>query len=186
LKSSICSIAVWTLTVLVIVAPVSARAQTPPMPPTDLFLGYQTLHIPGQNYPLGIAVGVTHGLTEMIRIVGEVGVSIDQQSASNLNGTLTLYHYGIGPRVIASSGRVLPFAQVLVGGVHTRADLTSPAGAPFTASGNAFMIEPGAGVIVPLSRTFGLIGAFNYRRVFFKDAGDNETSVFVGVRIAFR
>ena len=113
-------------------------------------------------------------------------MSIDQQSSSNLNGTLTLYHYGVGPRVQMSSGRVQPFAQVLVGGVHTRADLTTTAGAPFSASGNAFMLQPGAGIIVPMTRTFAIIGAVNYRRVFFDGSPDNETNGFAGIRIAFR
>jgi hypothetical protein len=97
-----------------------------------------------------------------------------------------LYHYGVGPRVTATAGRVLPYAQLLAGGVHTRADLTTPAGAPFSASDNAFMLQPGAGVIVPLTRTFAAIGDVNYRRVFFKQGGDNETRVFAGIRIAFR
>jgi len=183
LKLSIPSLVIWTLTVLVVAAPRPAQAQTPPMPPTDLAIGYQTLHIPGQNYPVGVAVGLTHGLSNILRIAGEVGLSIDQESGSNLNGTLTLYQYGVGPRLIASSGRVLPFAQLLVGGVHTRADLTGAAVSP---SDNAFMLQPGAGVIVAVSRTFGVIGAVNYRRVYFEGDPDNETTVFAGVRIAFR
>jgi hypothetical protein len=28
------------------------------MPETDLSIGYQSLHIPGQNYPFGVGVGV--------------------------------------------------------------------------------------------------------------------------------
>lgn len=183
---SIHKLSAWMFTFLVASAAIPAAAQTPPVPTVDLSLGYQTLHIPGQNYPLGMAVGMSGALNEMVRIVGEVGVSIDQQTSSNLNGTLTLYHYGVGPRVTATAGRVLPYAQVLAGGVHTRADLTSPAGAPFSASDNAFMLQPGAGVIVPFTRTFAAIGEVNYRRVFFKQGGDNETRVFAGIRIAFR
>jgi hypothetical protein len=186
LKLSIPSLAIWTLTVLAVAAPRPAFAQTPPMPPTDLSIGYQTLHIPGQNYPVGVAVGLTHGVTDILRIAGEVGLSIDQNSGPNLDGTLTFYQYGIGPRLIASSGRVLPFAQVLIGGVHTRADLARSGGAAFSASANAFMLQPGAGVIVAVSRTFGVIGAVNYRRAFFQGDPDNETTVFAGVRIAFR
>jgi len=183
LKLWIPALAIWTVTVLVVAAPRAARAQTPPMPPTDLAIGYQTLHIPGQNYPIGVAVGVTHGLSDILRIAGEVGLSIDQSSGPNLNGTLTFYQYGIGPRLIASSGRVLPFAQVLLGGVHSRADFPG-SGAPTSA--NAFMLQPGAGVIVAVSGTFGIEGAVNYRRAFFQNDPDNETTVFAGVRIAFR
>jgi hypothetical protein len=133
----------------------------------------------------GVAASMSGALNEMVRLVGEVGLSINQDTSSNLNGTLTLYHYGVGPRFTANAGRVLPYVQVLVGGVHARADLTQ-AGAPFSSSGNAFMLQPGAGVIVPMTRTFAAIGAMNYRRVFFKNDPDNQTSVFAGVRIAFR
>jgi hypothetical protein len=156
------------------------------MPATDLSLGYQTLHIPGQNYPLGVFVGASHRITDVVRVVGEAGLSIDQQSGSNLNGTLTFYQYGIGPRVQIAAGRVIPYAQFLFGGVHSRADLTTTAGAPFTASSNGWLLQPGAGVIVPLTRTFALQGGVNYRRVIFTGSNDNETSVVAGVRIAFR
>ena len=163
-----------------------ASAQTPPMPDTDLSLGYQSLHIPGQNYPLGVFVGLSRRVTSAIRIVGEGGLAIDQQSGSNLNGTLTMYQYGVGPRLTGGAGRVIPFVQVLVGGVHSRADLTTTAGAPFSASSNGFMIHPGAGIIVPVTRTFAVSGGVNYRRVMFENDSDNETSVFAAVRIAFR
>src|SRR4051812_23381386 len=49
LKPSTPSLAVWTLILAVVAAPRPAHAQPPPMPPTDLAVGYQTLHIPGQN-----------------------------------------------------------------------------------------------------------------------------------------
>jgi hypothetical protein len=163
-----------------------AAAQTLPMPNTDLSLGYQSLHIPGQNYPLGVFVDLSTRITDMIRVVGEAGLSLDQQSQSNLNGTLTFYQYGVGPRLTASAGRVLPFAQVLVGGVHSRGDLITTSGTPFTASSNGFMIQPGAGIIVPVTRTFAFSGGVNYRRVMFENDSDNETSVFAALRIAFR
>jgi len=189
LKLSMHQLAAWMFTFLVASAAIPAMAQTsqaPPMPALDLSLGYQTLHIPGQNYPLGMAVGMSGALNDRLRLVGEVGVSIDQQSATNLNGTLTLYHFGAGPRITATKGRVLPYAQVLAGGVHTRADLTTAPGAPFSDSDNAFMLQPGAGVIFVLTHTFGAIAEVNYRRVFFKNDPDNETRLFTGVRIAFR
>ena len=48
------------------------------------------------------------------------------------------------------------------------------------------MLQPGAGVIIPMTRTFAVQGGVNYRRVFFSGDSDNETSIFTGVRIAFR
>jgi hypothetical protein len=180
------TLAVIVFTVIGVSSAAPARAQVPAVPTTDLSLGYQSLHIPGQNYPLGVFVGVSRAVTDVVRIVGEAGLSIDQQSATNLNGTLTFYQYGVGPRISARAGRVVPFAQLLAGGVHSRADLTTTAGAPFAASGNAFMLQPGVGVIVPMTGTFAFTGGVNYRRVFFEGDNDNQTSVFAGVRIAFR
>jgi hypothetical protein len=186
LTLSIHKTSILIFTFLVASAAIPAAAQTPPVPNVDLSLGYQTLHIPGQNYPLGIAVGVSGAVNSMVRIVAEAGISIDQQSATGLNGTLTLYHYGVGPRITGTAGRAQPYAQVLAGGVHTRADLTTTTGLSSSASDNAFMLQPGAGVIVALTGTFGAVGEVDYRRVFFKEGGDNEVRVFVGIRIAFR
>jgi hypothetical protein len=74
-----------------------------------------------------------HQSVARLQRVARSKVAIDQQSSSNLNGTLTFYQYGVGPRIQATGGRVVPYAQVLAGGVHSRADLTSSTGAPFSA-----------------------------------------------------
>ena len=108
---------------LVVSVAVPALAQAPPMPATDLSLGYQSLHIPGQNYPFGVGVGVSRAVTDMVRVVGEAGVSIDQQSGSNLNGTLTFYQYGVGPRIHADLVELQPDPgarrrRALAGGSH--------------------------------------------------------------------
>jgi hypothetical protein len=143
-------------------------------------------HIPGQTYPLGMGLGISGAVTDTVRIVGEAGVSIARHTTSTYgDGTLTLYFYGAGPRVTASAGRLLFYGQVLAGGVHTHADLATRSGTPFNEGDNAFMLQPGAGVIVPLTRRIAVVGEGNYQRVFFKEyGGDNETRVFVGVRMA--
>jgi hypothetical protein len=179
---------VVSCTALIAAGGASPTAQTLPEPQVDLSLGYQALHIPGQTYPIGIALGISAGLNDTVRIVGEAGVSIARHTASSYGaGTLTLYHYGAGPRVSASTGRVLFYAQLLGGGVRTHADLVTAAGTRFIDGDIAFMLQPGAGVIVPLTRRIAAIGEGNYQRVFFKDyGGDNETRVLVGVRAALR
>ena len=166
----------------------SPIAQMLPEPHVDLSLGYQALHIPGQTYPIGIALGISAGLNNPVRIVGEAGVSIARRTASTYGaGTLTLYYYGAGPRVSRSAGPVLFYGQLLGGGVRTHADLVTTAGTRFIDGDNAFMFQPGAGVIVPLTRRMAAIGEGNYQRAFFKDyGGDNETRVFVGVRTVLR
>jgi hypothetical protein len=172
---------------LVVASAAGPAAQTRSEPPFDLSVGYQVLHIPEQTYPLGISLGISGALTDTVRIVGQAGVSIARQTTSTYGaGTLTLYYYGAGPRVTAPAGRVLVYGQLLGGGVRTRADLTTTSGAPFIDGDNAFMLQPGAGVIVPLTSRLAAIGEGNYQRVFFRDyGGDNEARIFVGVRTVF-
>ena len=165
---------------------VRASAQTVPHPPLDISVGYQATHIPGQTYPLGVSIDISGALTGMIRIVGEVGVSVATQTVSSFgSGTLTLYHYGAGLRFVATANRVRLFAQVLAGGVRTHADLTTTSGSPFIDTDNAFMLQPGGGVIVPLTTNCAMIASADYRRGFFKDyGGDNETRAFLGLQVA--
>ena len=165
--------------------PKPAAAQSFPVavPTADLFFGYQAVHVPGQNYPFGFAAGMSAGTT-FIRVVAAGGVAIDSHSTP-ATGTLTLYHYGAGPRVGAAIGPVHPYAQVLFGGVTSRADRTSSAVGAITQSNSAFMVQPGVGVAVAATRTFGFIGEYSYRTVFFSQT-DHEHAVFAGVRVAFR
>jgi len=173
---------------LVAAGAAGAAAQTRPEPSLDLSVGYQVMHIPGQTYPLGISLEMSGALTSAVRIVAEAGVSIARGTTSSYGaGTLTLYDYGGGPRVTARAGRALVYGQLLGGGVRTHTDLSTASGAPFIEGDSAFMLQPGAGVIVPLTRKIAAIGEVNYERVFFKEyGGDNETRVFVGVRTAIR
>jgi hypothetical protein len=183
-KISSQTVAVWSFTFLVASAAVPASAQTAPR--VDLSVGYETEHIPGQTYPFGVSADVSGAITDSVRLVGELGMALDQQSVSTLNGTLSLYHYGVGPRFTTTVGHVSPFVQVIAGGVHTRADLVLPTGAAFSGSDNAFMLQPGVGVEFSITRHFGIVGQVDYRHVFFKQGGDNEARVFGGARIAFR
>ena len=173
---------------LVTTAAAGATAQTQSEPALDLSVGYQVLHIPGQTYPLGISLEMSCALTSTVRIVAEAGASIARRTTSSYGtGTLTLYDYGAGPRVTARAGRVLVYGQLLGGAVRTHADLSTGFGAPFIDGDNALMLQPGAGVIVPLTRRMAVVGEGNYQRVFFKAyGGDNETRVFVGMRTALR
>ena len=174
---------VWCAVVSALLGmPRSASAQDA-VPATDIFFGYQALHVPGQNYPIGFVAGLSAGATA-VRLVGAAGVAIDSHSTP-ATGTLTLYHYGAGPRVGMAIGSVNPYAQVLLGGVTARADRTSSSVGAITQSNSAFMVQPGAGVAVAVTNTFGFVGEYSFRRVFFSQR-DDEHAVFAGVRVAFR
>jgi hypothetical protein len=98
-----------------------------------------------------------------------------------VDGSITLVDYGVGPRWNAAISGVRPFVQILAGGVHTSASLTVN-GASIDDSDNAFMLQPGAGVTVPVGPTWGIVAQGDYRHVFFEEEGDNEFRFFVGVR----
>ena len=59
---------VVSCTALIAAGGASPTAQTLPEPQVDLSLGYQALHIPGQTYPIGIALGISAGLNDTVRI----------------------------------------------------------------------------------------------------------------------
>jgi hypothetical protein len=185
-KLSTQPLGVWMFAVLVASAAVPAAAQTAQTAPIDLSVGYEMQRIPGQTYPLGANVAMSGAMSRIWRLVGEVGMSRDVQKDRPLTGTLKLSHYGAGPRFTTTAGGVSPYVQVLAGGVHTRADLVNAGGVPFAASDNAFMLQPGAGVLVPITRVVGAVAQADYRRVFFKQGGDNEGRFFAGVLIGFR
>jgi hypothetical protein len=144
-------------------------------------LGYQVLRIPGETYPLGLNVDVSGRMKNGWTAVGEFGWSKDDQDDPAVTGSLKFLHFGAGPRWTFPGVRVRPFAQVLAGGVHTDADtnLTND-------SDNAFMLQPGIGVVVPVATGWGVLGQLDYRRVFFKEEGDNEWRAVFGLRVGLR
>ena len=162
-----------------IVFPQAAAAQSAPV---HVALGYQVVHIPDETYPLGIGASV-YGREAGLTWAGEVGWSRDDQNEPGVSGSLTLIDYGVGPRWTATGSRVRPFAQLLAGGAHTSASLTLN-GAPFEAGSNAFMLQPGAGVTIPMASRWGVFGQADYRRVFWSGEAENEYRVMFGVRVA--
>ena len=144
--------------------------------------GYQLLHIPDETFPIGFSVDVS-GRGTGLTWVGEFGWAHDDQTEPGVDGTLTFLDYGIGPRWNASTTGLRPFAQILAGGVTTSAKLTT-GGAPANDTDHAFMLQPGAGVFVPVSAMWGVVGQADYRHAFFKEEGDDEFRLFIGVRFS--
>src|SRR5262245_8137977 len=174
------------LSILIIGAAVLAfpRTGAAQSAPIHLSLGYQMLHIPDETYPIGLAVAAS-GRETGLTWAGEVGWSGDDQNEPGVSGTLNFVQYGAGPRWTAALHNARPFVQVLAGGVHTSANLTVN-GASLVDSDNAFMLQPGVGVIVPFASRWGVIGQGDYRRAFFKEQGENEFRLMLGVRIVAR
>jgi len=162
-----------------------ANAQTLTTRGMDASIGYQVLHIPDETFPVGFNVDVSGAMTERWRLVGELGWAMDKQSEPNVTGDLNFFHFGAGPRLVAPMRGVQPFAQLLAGLVHARADLVANG---ITVDDNdwAFMLQPGVGINVPAGDVVNVFGQADYRRGFFKEEGDNEFRFSFGVRFSLR
>ena len=188
-----------TAIVISTVAPSPAAAQpatTPaagePVPRAlDVSVGYQVLHIPDETFPYGINVDASGRIGMGLKAVGEFGWARDEQSEPGVTGTtLNFVNWGGGvrwsPPAAIRAGRpaIDPYVQLIVGAVHAGATVDIGNGSRET--GNwAFMLQPGAGIAVPILPVMSAIGQVDYRRAFF-DNGENEFRFVVGVRFAPR
>jgi len=176
---------------LAILAALPATAQTavaPPNPPGGMTIGigYQVLHIPDETFPFGLNFDVSAPVAGRIDAVGEFGFATDDQTESGISGNLRFYTFGAGPRwslAGTTAGRrpIVPFAQIVAGAAKTHADLRLN-GTRFTDSDWAFMLQPGAGVTVPLTPVLSAMAQVDYRRSFFETA-ENEFRFVFGVRV---
>lgn len=163
------------------VRPAAAQVAGP-----QVSLGYQVLHVPHETFPFGLNLDVGGTLRNGLGLVGEVGWATDDQNEPGVSGNLKFVNYGAGPRWhFGSSSGARPYAQLIGGGVHTSANLTVGT-SRVVDSDNAFMLQPGAGVMVPVGGAWGVFGQADYRRVFFKGKDDNEGRLAFGVRFGGR
>ena len=166
-------------------AAVPARAQTASNRSVEASIGYQLLHIPDETYPFGFNVDVSRAMNDRWRLVGELGLAMDEQNEAGVSGDLSFFHFGAGPRLVAPMRYAQPFVQVLAGAVHPRASLIVN-GAPLDDNDWAFMLQPGVGVSVPAGDVVSVFGQADYRRAFFSEQGENEFRFTFGVRFGLR
>jgi hypothetical protein len=133
---------VWIVSAIVIGAAAPASAQTMRTPSVDASIGYQVLHLPDETFPVGWNADVSGALNQVWRIVGEFGMSMDEQNEPGVSGDLKYYHFGAGPRLMGKARKVQPFAQLLGGFAHTRANLVLANSGPFSDNDWAFMLSP--------------------------------------------
>lgn len=171
---------------------VSASAQTAVPSPSavrtqrlEASIGYQLLHIPGETYPFGLNFDVSGRVHPLVDVVGEFGFARDERTDPLVNRTLTFLNFGAGPRWTWRAESFEPFAQLLVGAASPGATLTTATGQVGDRDW-AFMVQPGAGIVVPVAHAFGVVGQVDYRRVFFKETGENEVRFFAGLRVGLR
>jgi outer membrane immunogenic protein len=128
-----------------------------------------------------------YNFARSLALVGEVG----SQRASNIDGTaadLTLTSFLGGPRyTLHPSKRIVPFAQLLLGGAHASGALT-PGTSGAAGSANSFAMTAGGGVDVKLASHIAL-RAFqvDYYLTRFDNRVNSEQNNFrISAGIVFR
>jgi hypothetical protein len=138
-------------------------------------IGYQALHLPDTWAPLGVNVDVASHRTDAWSVLGEFGLA--HESGEDDAGGFNIYNLGGGARWSGAGDRITPFAQVLAGIQISTSD---------TDSDTAFMIQPGAGIHVPVSDRAGITAQVDYRPVFYEEETVNEFRFVVGARFSIR
>lgn len=143
-------------------------------------------------YRFGFNIDGSMPINERLQAIGEFGWArhpFREDPAQSVGG-LNALNAGGGLRW-SVPGRFFfePFAQ-LVAGLHRDSfdGATGPGRLTFIGSGipaNSFMVQPGGGVVVPVSPELGIVGQIDYRRVFADTAIDTVRFV-VGIRVSRR
>ena len=122
-----------------------------------------------------------------LALVGEAG----SERASNIDGTpadLTLTSFLGGPRYsLHRSNRIVPFAQLLLGGAHATGALT-PGASGAAGSANSFAMTAGGGVEVKLASHVALrVFQADYYLARFDNGVNNQQNNFqISAGIVFR
>jgi hypothetical protein len=153
--------------------PASAQA----VPKTDVSAGWQFQHFSASdctgngcsdNFPAGWYFDVSGGIMPMVSVVGAVDGSYKSDAFSATGFSVKVHSFLGGVRFSSAvSPTLTPYGQVLVGLVSLKG---SGGGEDFT--DNAFGLDLGGGVNVPVSGAWGVRAGIDYRRGFFKSDSD--------------
>jgi opacity protein-like surface antigen len=186
----------------VIGAAVPGSAQTAPK--AEVSGGYQFLNFSAEGQSESLGKGwyfdVAGNLTPVLGVVFQVGGNYktfeESISLGGITATATadlkVHEFLGGVRLNARSNpAIVPFAQVLVGGISGSVEVSSsttiPGSAPisFTEedSGTDFGLEIGGGANIGLTDAVALRVGADYLRVFAEEGGANLFRVAVGIVI---
>jgi len=156
----------------------------------DVSGGYRYIHADEEDFGKGWYFDVTGHVTDMVSIVGDVGGTY--RSDTETDGGVTFdtslkihtFQGGVKFRVPTMNPNVVPFAQVLGGGVRSSfkfsggglSDSDSETDGLFTLSG---------GVDVSGMAKVGVRVQAGYFRVFSEDEGTNGFQFSIGAKVGF-
>jgi hypothetical protein len=170
-----------------------AGSAAPAAAQAELSAGYQFTHSPEVNLPVGFYVDVSGDVAPMLAIVGEVSGAYKSgtvtSGATTVSATARLHTFMGGVRV-ASHGdpRLVPFAQMLVGGARHNSHLTATTSGTTVSGQHAetdFALQIGGGVDSMMRRSLRLRLGADYRRVFLPGFGENEFRFVAGLVLPF-
>ena len=130
--------------------------------------------------------GVGYKQADYTQLVGATNQNCDIYGNCVSSGSTNIILFGLGgPRVQYSFGRVEPYGHFLLGTEHVHLDAASPATANGAAySTNAFALGGGGGVVLHVSRHFGIAGGLDYlhasKNISGLSFGTNTLRVTVG------
>ena len=174
----------WRLTVVALCALLasasSAVAQeygTPPLPRGEVSAGYLFAREVGNdgytNDGHGWKASVAFNLNQWFALAIETSGAYDRPSIGSTSGR---YAYVGGPRFFWKRGRVVPFTQLLVGGLFNDRKSWYEAG---------YAIQPGAGLTVLATEHLGIRVAGDYQRAIYLEDWGREGRVRVSGGLVF-
>jgi opacity protein-like surface antigen len=186
------------LAVLAVSVPVAAQTT----PRTEISGGYQfvTFSVDEENesLPKGWYFDVAGNVSPMLGIVFQVGGNYKtfEESVTLGGGTFTatadlkVHEFLGGVRLNARDNpRLVPYGQLLVGGINGAIELTATSTIPGVPgfseddSSTNFALVLGGGVNFGVAENVGIRFGVNYLRIFEEDAGSNVFGFHVGVVI---
>ena len=161
-----------------------------PLPMVETSAGYAYLRdtTNEENFPVGWYFSAAANLNSWFGLAGEVtGAHKKSIDFTPVTANANLYTFMGGPRFFLKRGRLVPFAQVLLGTAHLRWDAAAPIGGlDASDSETKFAFQPGGGLTVLLAEHVSVRGAVDYRRIVFTtddfdEEDDSQFRVIAGV-----
>jgi opacity protein-like surface antigen len=168
---------------LAIVSANTAAAQTSGI---EVSGGYQLTHVPDQLLPLGWNADAAINLTNAWHAVGEVtgAYRTVNDESLGIDVRLSIHTFAAGARwSFRPQARVSPHLQMLAGSARLRAS-ADVGRSRLGDSSTKFMVQPGAGVMLRVNESMGLVWQFDYRRIFLDDESNGasgENHLRIGV-----
>jgi hypothetical protein len=159
------AVPVSTLAFVCVLSAGAAHAQTPA---AELRGGYAYISDPDFNFPFGWYADIGIPLRGAMTLVGEVGRSQTSAVEFGVPVTFSVTSYQGGVRYQKRTGSVRPFVNA-IGGITRAAggvDVGSQIGLrglDINVSTTAYTIQPGGGVVIPVTPRLGVTVGADYR-----------------------